>query len=332
MAAGGLLSILDDISLLLDDVAAMSKVAAKKTAGIVGDDLAVNANVVVGLEPNRELPIVGKIALGSLANKAVLIPLALALPTAVIQPALMLGGAFLCYEALHKVMHRHDADEEHHQKLTAAAQAGPEALLQMEKAKIRGAIGTDAILSAEVIAVALGTVATAPFMTRALVMTLVGLVMTLGVYGLVAAIVKVDDLGLRLQRLQGDGSATRALRSMGKGLVNAMPWFMKALSVLGTAAMFSVGGGILLHGIHFLGQGLESVLHGLPGIFAGPLEILATIVFGALVGLVAMPFFNLLGKGLTRVRQRFQRDRGHRTTASRARPQGAGQPHGAGQV
>ena len=266
MALSGLLALLDDITLILDDVAAMSKLAAKKTAGIVGDDLAVNANVVVGIDPSRELPIVGKVALGSLLNKAILIPLALALPAQAITPLLMFGGAFLCYEAVHKVSHKKDhEDEAHHEELLEAIQTSPEALMKVENKKVWGAIGTDTILSAEVVAVALGAVAAAPLATKALTLTVVGLAMTVGVYGLVGAIVKADDL-----------------------------------------AMFVVGGGILLHGIpaleHTLHEGLEHVpFHAFLG---GPLSLLGSLVFGVIAGFICLPIFGLLGKGIGALKTR----------------------------
>lgn len=282
--SGGLLALLDDVTLILDDVASMSKIAAKKSAAIVGDDLAVNANVVVGLEPSRELPIVGKIALGSLANKAVLIPLALALPAAVVDPLLLAGGAFLCYEAWHKLSHNKDAaDERHHRKLLDAASESPEALMKVEKDKVWGAIRTDMILSAEVIIVALGAIASAPLIARALTLTVVGLAMTVGVYGLVAAIVKVDDLGLRLQKHQS-GFRPR----LGNFLVKAMPWLMRTLSVLGTLAMFSVGGGIWVHGVAVLYHRVEGS--------SGALELLMTLLFGVILGMVSSLIFGFLGK------------------------------------
>ena len=288
--AGGLLAFLDDITIILDDVAILSKVAAKKTVAIVGDDLAVNANVVVGLEPSRELPIVGKIALGSLANKAVLIPLALALPAAVVEPLLLAGGAFLCYEAWHKVSHKKDeADEEHHQKLIEAGSESPEALMKIEKKKVWGAIGTDTILSAEVIIVALGAISAAPLMTKALSLSVVGLAMTFGVYGLVAAIVKVDDLGLRLQKQESGWGP-----EVGKFLVAAMPKFMKALSILGTVAMFSVGGGIWVHGVGAIHHWFEA----LPSMLGLPM----TLLFGVALGLLVSPVFGLIDELLSKLR------------------------------
>ena len=306
--ASGLLAFLDDITLILDDVAALSKLAARKTAGIVGDDLAVNANVVVGIEPARELPIVGKIALGSLLNKAVLIPLALALPAWAITPLLMFGGAFLCYEALHKLTHQHGPeDEAHHQELLTAIQISPEALMKVENKKVWGAIGTDTILSAEVVAVALGAVATAPLMTKALTLTVIGIGMTVGVYGLVAAIVKVDDVGLWLQRAAGEGAAARRKRRLGEALLGAMPWFMKTLSFVGTAAMFVVGGGILLHGFPALEHMVEAGLAHVPfhAWLGGPLSLLASLLFGVLAGAASLPVFGLLGKGVAALRARF---------------------------
>lgn len=306
MAAGGLLAFFDDITVILDDVAAMSKIAARKTVGIVGDDLAVNANVVVGIDPKRELPIVGKIALGSLVNKAVLIPLALAVPSSAILPVLMFGGAFLCYEAFHKISHKEDAqDQAHKEELLAAIQTSPEALMKVENKKVMGAIGTDTVLSAEVIAVALGAVAAAPLMTKAVTLSVIGIGMTIGVYGLVAVIVKVDDLGLHLQQTPGESGGSRFKRNFGKALVDHMPKFMKTLSFLGTAAMFTVGGGIVLHGI----PGAEDLLkHGLEAVSSNKiiltiLDLFATLIFGLLLGLVTSPFFGLLLKGFSKLKK-----------------------------
>lgn len=299
MAGGGLLAVLDDITVILDDVAAMSKLAAKKTAGIVGDDLAVNANVVVGIDPSRELPIVGKIALGSLANKAILIPIALALPKSVIDPLLMVGGAFLCFEALHKLAHKAEPADSTPSP-TPTEVSSPEDAMRIENKKVMGAIGTDAILSAEVIAVALGAVAASPLSVRALTLVVVGLAMTVGVYGLVAAIVKVDDLGLHLQADQDDTSWARFKRGLGRFLVAAMPRFMKLLSIVGTAAMFTVGGGIILHAFPTLEAGLE-------GLVSGPLgslvSLTGTLLFGMLIGLISSPFFLLPGWIIGRIKK-----------------------------
>lgn len=288
MATSGLLAVIDDITLILDDVAMMTKIAGKKTAAIVGDDLAVNANVVVGLDPSRELPIVGKIALGSLANKAVLIPLALALPQSVIGPLLLAGGAFLCYEAWHKVSHKADPSQEAErlERLKIASDMGPQERLKLENKKVMGAIGTDTVLSSEVIIVALGAIAAAPLMTRAVTLTVVGILMTVGVYGLVAGIVKADDVGLALQRRESPWA-----QKFGRFLVGAMPKFMKVLSIVGTLAMFSVGGGLLVHGV--------APLHHLIEPWPGPLGFMATIIVGVLLGILTSPIFGLLGKALS---------------------------------
>lgn len=303
--SSGLLALLDDITVLLDDVAAMSKIAAKKTAGIVGDDLAVNANAVVGIDPKRELPIVGKIALGSLINKAVLIPLALTLPSAAIPPLLMFGGAFLCYEAFHKMTHKKDEkDEEHHQKMITAIQDSPEAFLKLENKKIWGAIGTDTILSAEIIAVSLGAIAHAPLMTQALTLSVIGIGMTIGVYGLVACIVKFDDWGLQLQKTKGNNLRAKMLRGFGAGLVNHTPTFMRVLSVVGTAAMFAVGGGILVHGIPGAEGALKSAIAVVTtnSFIGGVLNMTGAILAGVVAGCLSMPFFGVLGKGFGKIK------------------------------
>lgn len=309
MASGGLLAVLDDITIIMDDVAAMSKVAAKKTAGIVGDDLAVNANVVVGLEPARELPIVGKIALGSLVNKAILIPLALVLPTSFIGPLLMVGGAFLCYEALHKVTHSKNASEKTRQKMVLeVSRRSPGDLLAVENEKVRGAVATDFILSAEVIAVALAAVAAAPWISKAVTLTFIGLAMTVGVYGLVACIVKVDDLGLLLQKTEGSRLWARFRRGLGRFLVAAMPYGMKSLSILGTLAMFTVGGGIVLHGIPGAEARLKAALLAASASpwLSGALELLALVLFGAIVGALATPVFHLVGRGIAKAKERLR--------------------------
>lgn len=305
MAVSGLLAVLDDITLLLDDVAAMSKIAAKKTAGIVGDDLAVNANAVVGIDPKRELPIVGKIALGSLVNKAVLIPLALTLPAPAIPPLLMFGGAFLCYEACHKMIHKKDAnDEQEHQKRLEAIQQSPDALLKLENKKIWGAIGTDTILSAEIIAVSLGAIAGAPLVTQAITLSVIGVGMTIGVYGLVACIVKFDDWGLSLQQVKGTNLRATNLRRLGNALVNHTPKFMKALSIIGTVAMLAVGGGILVHGIPAVDGLIKSSIAAVTasGFLGGLLGMLATIVAGIVAGFIAMPVFMGLGRALGKIK------------------------------
>ena len=298
MAGSGLLALLDDITSILDDVAAMTKVAAQKTAGIVGDDLAVNAQGLVGLQPDRELPIVGKVALGPALNKVVLVPLALALPRSVITPLLMLGGAFLCYEGVHKIAHKHtEEDDKHEDALLNALQTGPEALAAFESQKVKQAIFTDVILSAEIVAVALGSVADEPLQIKAMVLSLVSLGMTVGVYGLVAFIVKLDDIGLHLQK-KGGSSAT-----LGSALVNYTPVFMRGLSVVGTIAMFMVGGGIILHGLHSVEEavhhGLEAALHAPALVSVASLAV--TVLVGMAVGALCVGIIEggkrVLGRG-----------------------------------
>lgn len=290
--ASSLLVLLDDIATILDDVAVMTKVAAKKTAGVLGDDLALNAQQVTGVNADRELPVVWAVAVGSLINKAILVPAALAIaafaPWA-ITPLLMIGGAFLCFEGFeklaHKFLHSKAEDAAHHEELVQAV-ANPQVdLVQFEKDKIKGAIRTDFILSAEIIVISLGTVAGVSFQSQLAVLVAISLVMTVGVYGLVAGIVKLDDAGLWLSR---KGSA--AARGLGRGLLTMAPWLMKTLSVVGTAAMFLVGGGILVHGIPALhhvvehwvaGRSwgvaalIENASNGLAGIIAGALVLAA---------------------------------------------------------
>lgn len=278
MAASSLLALLDDIATILDDVALLSKVAAKKTAGVLGDDLALNAQQVAGVRAEREIPVVWAVARGSMRNKAILVPAALLIsafaPWAVI-PLLMLGGAYLCFEGFeklaHKFLHRAEDTAAHEAELLQALTDPSVDLVQLEKDKIKGAIRTDFILSAEIIVIALGTVSDKPFLTQVGVLSAIAILMTVGVYGLVAGIVKLDDLGLWLSRQAG-----AAARAVGRLLLKAAPWLMKALSVLGTAAMFLVGGGIVVHGIppaHHLveaqGALLGTVLNGLAGILTG---------------------------------------------------------------
>jgi len=242
----------------------MTKVAAKKTAGVLGDDLALNAQQVTGVKADRELPVVWAVCKGSLINKLILVPAALAISTYapwLVTPLLMVGGAYLCFEGFeklaHKFLHSPTEDAAHHQELVKALSDEKVDILAFEKEKVKGAVRTDFILSAEIIAITLGTVASAPFVQQVAVLAGIALVMTLGVYGFVAGIVKLDDLGLWLS--QKPGAAARAL---GAGIVRAAPWLMKALSVAGTAAMFLVGGGILVHGVpalHHAVQGMGAV-------------------------------------------------------------------------
>ena len=259
MAASSLLALIDDIASVLDDVALLTKAAARKTAGVLGDDLAVNAQQVTGVRAERELPIVWAVAKGSLVNKAILVPLALAISAFAawgVRVLLMLGGLFLCYEAFEKVAHRlfrHGSGGEDEERALAKAVADPAVdLVSYEKAKIRGAVRTDLILSAEIIAITLGTVAESTLATRIVVLVGIAIAMTVGVYGLVAAIVKLDDFGLHLCRKAPDNVWGRVQRAIGRGIVASAPYLMKTLSVAGTIAMFLVGGGILTHGLPFM--------------------------------------------------------------------------------
>lgn len=295
MAAASLLALIDDVASILDDVAAMSKIAAKKTAGVLGDDLALNAQQVSGVNADRELPVVWAVAKGSLRNKAILVPAALVISALIpwaVMPLLMLGGAYLCYEGVEKVAHGliHRNPEEH---TTTEADEAPAS----EADKIRGAIRTDFILSAEIIVIALGTVAEAPLMQRLAVLVAVAVLMTIGVYGFVAAIVKLDDGGLYLSR-----RASPLAQRLGLAMLWLAPCLMKTLSVAGTVAMFLVGGGIVLHGLpwaHHLGRELDSGLQSLPNlaVVVSPLlPSLLNMVGGVLTGVVVLASASLLGR------------------------------------
>ena len=308
MAGASLLALLDDIATILDDVAVMTKVAAKnsaavaddvaamtkvatqKTAGVLGDDLALNAQQVTGVSADRELPVVWAVAKGSLVNKAILVPAALAISAFVpmlITPLLMLGGAFLCFEGVeklaHKFLHSQAEDEAEHESLLQANANPAVDLVAFEKDKIQGAVRTDFILSAEIIVIALGTVATAPFLQQVAVLVGIAVLMTVGVYGLVGGIVKLDDLGLWLS-----GKASGSARALGRGLLAAAPWLMKFLSVAGTAAMFLVGGGILVHGIAPLHHAIEGAGAAVAqGALGGLWQALTTNGLNGVAGIVA---------------------------------------------
>lgn len=255
MATPSLLALLDDITTMLDDVSVMSQLAAKKTAGVLGDDLALNAQQVTGIAAKRELPVVWAVARGSLLNKLILVPAALLISAFLpwlITPLLMLGGVFLCFEGFEKVWHKlhHDKHSDTSDQAIHAAMQQPETdLVALEQEKIKGAVRTDFILSAEIIVIALGVVADAAITQRILVLSLIAVVMTLGVYGLVALIVKMDDIGLWLMQRSGHHLLASAARKTGWGMVQTVPYLMRLLSIVGTAAMFLVGGGILAHGI-----------------------------------------------------------------------------------
>ena len=300
MAGSSFFALLDDITVLLDDVAVMTKVAAKKTAGVLGDDLALNANQVSGVNADRELPVVWAVAKGSLINKAILVPVALVisavLPWAV-TPLLMIGGAYLCFEGAEKIAHKllhPPAEQEQHEDELRAAVADPEVDMQaFEKEKVKGAIRTDFILSAEIIVISLGTMASAPFPRRVATLVAVALIMSVGVYGAVAAIVKLDDAGLSLGKR--DSVAARAL---GRGLLWVAPWLMKALSVAGTVAMFLVGGGILVHGVPPLHHLTESLEAG-----GGPLRVLVPSLVGGVTGLLTGAVLVGIVTGVKRLRK-----------------------------
>jgi predicted DNA repair protein MutK len=292
MAGASLLTLLDDIASVLDDVALLTKAATKKTAGVLGDDLALNAEQVSGVRADRELPVVWAVAKGSVVNKAILVPAALALSVFLpwsITPLLMIGGLFLCYEGFEKVWHRfahRGAEQAHKQELrsTLADPAGD--LVAFEKERIKGAIRTDFILSAEIIVIALGTVATATLGVRVAVLVGIAALMTVGVYGLVAGIVKLDDAGVYLTTRAGEQPAARLARAVGRGILGFAPWLMKALALAGTAAMFLVGGGILAHGIPVVHHAIQHVVERAAGL-GGVVQALIPLLGNALVGIVA---------------------------------------------
>jgi predicted DNA repair protein MutK len=295
VAGTSLLALIDDIASILDDVAVMSKVAVKKTAGVLGDDLALNAYQVTGVHTDRELPVVWAVAKGSLKNKAILVPAALAISALMpwaIAPLLMIGGAYLCYEGFEKIAHKllPDAADESHLAEHLQALENPEVdLLALEKDKIQGAIRTDFILSAEIIVIALGTVADAAFAKQIAVLCAIAILMTVGVYGVVAGIVKLDDAGLHLSQKSGGNCWPMCQRAVGSRLLNLAPYLMKSLSVVGTIAMFMVGGGILVHGIPGAHEWIESAARGvgaLPGI-GKILEALLPTLLASLAGILA---------------------------------------------
>ena len=297
MAAGSLLALIDDIASVLDGVALMSKVAAKKTAGVLGDDLALNAQQVTGVNADRELPVVWAVGVGSLKNKAILVPAALAISAFIpwaITPLLMVGGAYLCFEGFEKLAHKFlhsEAEDAAHEEELAQALAANADMRDVEKEKIKGAVRTDFILSAEIIVIALGVVNEqgASFGAQVAALVAVAIAMTIGVYGVVAGIVKIDDLGLYLSRKSG-----AAARAIGNLLLAAAPRLMKALSVIGTVAMFMVGGGIIGHAfepLHHLAEGAAHAVAGVPaigGLLAAVTPTLIDAVAGVIVGAVVL--------------------------------------------
>lgn len=304
MAAASLLALIDDIATLLDDISVMTKRAAVKTSGVLGDDLALNAQQVHGVNADRELPVVWAVAKGSLVNKAILAPAALAIsalaPWAV-TPLLMLGGAFLCFEGAEKLLARwlpHEA-QPHAPAASPQDSDARVTVADAEREKVRGAVRTDFVLSAEIIVISLGVVATQPLLQRLGVLVGISLLMTVGVYGLVAAIVKADDLGLWLAERPG-----AAARALGRGILAAAPKFMRTLSVLGTAAMFTVGGGILVHGIGPLHHAVEAAAQSAAGWPpAGLWSALLPVVVGAAVGMAAGAILAVLATVVQRLRK-----------------------------
>jgi uncharacterized protein len=308
MAGSSLFALIDDIATLLDDVSVMTKVATKKTAGVLGDDLALNAQQVSGIKADRELPVVWAVAKGSAVNKAILVPAALAISALeawlrsrgigipLIVPLLMLGGAFLCYEGVEKLAHRFlhskKEDDAHHADLVQAVADENVDLVAFEKDKIKGAIRTDFILSAEIIVITLGTVAAAPFSRQVAVLLAISAIMTVGVYGLVAGIVKLDDLGLRLTR----GGPAGMKAAIGRLILRGAPYLMKFLSFAGTAAMFLVGGHILVEGIPPLHHFIEPYAEGGFG-------TLVSMLFDAAVGIAAGTVVLLAVTGISRLRK-----------------------------
>ncbi len=296
MAGASLLVLLDDIALVLDDVALMTKVAAKQTAGVLGDDLALNAEQVSGIRAERELPVVWAVAKGSLKNKLILVPTALAiswLAPWLIMPLLMLGGAYLCFEGFeklaHPLLHTHAEDEARHAELAAAVANAEIDLVAFERDKIKGAVRTDFVLSAEIIVITLGGVATSAFVTKVAVVSGIAVIMTAGVYGLVAAIVRMDDAGIYLCQKPGLNLWAKIQHQVGRVFLHGAPYLMKSLAIVGTAAMFMVGGGILMHGIPVAHQFIEQLAQGanvVPSI-GGMLEVVAASLLNALAGIVS---------------------------------------------
>ncbi len=309
MPASSLLALIDDIASILDDVSAMTKVATKKTAGVLGDDLALNAEQVTGVKADRELPVVWAVARGSMLNKGILVPAALlisAFAPSMIVPLLMIGGGFLCYEGieklLHPLLHRQDEEQEEHEERLEALADPTVDMVEHEKTKIRGAIRTDFILSAEIIVISLGTISSASFSKQVITLSVISVVFTVGVYGLVAGIVKMDDAGMILQRRGG------LARSIGTILLGAAPLLLRLLSVLGTAAMFLVGGGIIAHGWH----PIEVLIERITGYFInvdpfGPLlsaMVQTTLngLTGVIVGILVLSGVGLISRLYRRVR------------------------------
>ncbi|WP_339898706.1 DUF808 domain-containing protein [Paraglaciecola polaris] len=306
MAAANLLALIDDIATILDDVAILSKVAAKKTAGVLGDDLALNAEQVSGVKAERELPVVWAVAKGSFLNKLILVPSALlisAFAPWLIIVLLVIGGLYLCFEGFEKVAHKWlhskaEREAEHQEKLNALADPTVD-LVALEKGKIKGAIRTDFILSAEIVVIVLGTVQAEPLSTQIIVVSLLAIAITVGVYGLVAGIVKLDDAGLYMLRKSVSGSFNSLQRFVGRSLLIIAPLLMKSLAIIGTAAMFLVGGGIVVHSVPFVHHVVANVLTQFSGVGStinAILPILADGIVGIVAGGLVLLIVSLMGK------------------------------------
>ncbi|WP_076537815.1 DUF808 domain-containing protein [Shewanella sp. UCD-KL21] len=294
MAGASLLVLLDDIATILDDVAAMSKIAARKTAGVLGDDLALNAQQVSGVASERELPVVWAVAKGSFKNKVILVPAALLISAFIpwaITPLLMFGGIFLCYEGFEKVHHSyvHRKDKQTLVSDEQIVEKSQHDIEQFEKVKVQGAIRTDFVLSAEIIAISLGVVSQSSLMSQFLTLSVIAVIMTVGVYGLVAGIVKIDDLGLYLTQRKGDGALVKIWHKIGFWLLAAAPYLMKGLTIVGTIAMFMVGGGILTHGIHIVSEQISqiAIMTGELAYVGAILQAITPSLLNALFGLIA---------------------------------------------
>ena len=295
MAGASLLTLLDDIATVLDDVAAMTNMAAKKTAGVLGDDLALNAEQVSGVNANRELPVVWAVAVGSFKNKLILVPVALILSAIApwaIAPLLMLGGAYLCYEGFEKIAHKFlhgEAEDKAHDAEILEALTHPDVdMLAFEKDKIKGAIRTDFVLSGEIIIITLGAVAGAAFISQVAVLSAIAIIMTVGVYGFVGLIVKLDDIGLYLKQKPGSKAFNWLRQSIGNALLSFAPRLMKSLTVIGTIAMFLVGGGILTHQVPVAHHFIESATKAVASL--GNVGEYAQVIFPSLLNIIAGVF------------------------------------------
>lgn len=310
MAAANLLALIDDIATILDDVAILSKVAAKKTAGVLGDDLALNAEQVSGVKADRELPVVWAVAKGSFLNKLILVPSALAISAflpILITILMVMGGLYLCYEGFEKVVHKFfhskaELEAEHAEKLKALADPSVN-LVELEKDKIKGAIRTDFILSAEIIVIVLGTVQSEPFLNQVLVVSSLALIITIGVYGLVAGIVKLDDAGLYLLRKSVSGSFNSIQRFFGRLLLRIAPLLMKSLAIIGTIAMFLVGGGILVHSIPAIHHVVQNIIEWLATTVGQIFNTIGPILIEGIVGIIAGGLVLLVVSLINKVRK-----------------------------